>query len=252
MYYSHNLHFVAYARMMQGNLEGAMDYAKRLTRNVDGHIDAMPMLAPYGTFEWLVLARFNKWNEILAYPEPKEKTPYLQAMYRYARGLAFAGMGKVRKAQAEREKFAAIVATVAETDMLMINSAKSVLAIAQADLDARVARAGAGQDGATETEISHLRKAVELQDKLAYMEPPEWHYSMREALGGALLRSGDYVEAERVFRKDLELHPRNARSLFGLLKALELQKKTDSVEWVKLEFAEAWKHASSTLRVGDL
>ena len=36
MYYSHNLHFVSYVRMMQGNFEEAMDYAQRLRKNVDG------------------------------------------------------------------------------------------------------------------------------------------------------------------------------------------------------------------------
>ena len=58
MYYSHNLHFVSFARMMQGKYDEALDYARRLRSNVDGAIDDMPMLAPYGTFEWLVLARF--------------------------------------------------------------------------------------------------------------------------------------------------------------------------------------------------
>ena len=49
------------------------------------------------------------------------------------------------------------------------------------------------------------------------MEPPEWHYASRTSLGGALLRQGKAEEAESVFRKDLELNPRNAFSLFGLL-----------------------------------
>ena len=118
MYYSHNLHFVSYVRAMQGRFDEAMDYARRLNKNVDGSIDGMPMLAPYGTFEWLTLTRFGKWKEMLAEPAPKEKTPYLQAMYRYARGLAFAGLGNIPDAQAERERLGAIVAKVPETDKL--------------------------------------------------------------------------------------------------------------------------------------
>jgi tetratricopeptide (TPR) repeat protein len=248
MYYSHNLHFVSYARMMQGKFDEALDYAHRLTKNVNGAVDGMPMIAPYATFEWLILTRFAKWNEMLAQPEPQEKNLYLHAMYRYSRGLAFASTGKISEAQAERERFEAIVARVPEADMLMINSARSVLAIGSADLDARIARAK--NDFAAEA--AHWRRAVELQDKLGYMEPPEWHYPVREALGGALLRQGSAAEAEIVFRKDLEHNPRNGRSLFGLLEALKAQNKSVNAEWVQKEFKEAWKHAPASLMIADL
>ena len=248
MYYSHNLHFVSYARMMQGKYDEALDYARRLRRNVDGAIDEMPMIAPYGTFEWLVLTRFAKWHDLLAQPQPKEKNNFVNAMYRYSRGLAFAGLGKINEAKAERVEMEVITCRVGEQDMLMINKASSVLAIGLADLDARIARA---QNDAS-MEIAHWRRAVDLEDKLGYMEPPEWHYSVREALGGALLRQGNAAEAEAVFRKDLELHPRNGRSLFGLLEALKAQQKAVSADWVKKEFSEAWKYSPTALRIDDL
>jgi tetratricopeptide (TPR) repeat protein len=248
MYYSHNLHFVSYARMMQGKFDQSIDYSRRLRKNVTGAIDDMPMLAPYGAFEWLVLTRFNKWREMLAEPEPSEKAPMLHALYRYSRGVAFAGLNQADNAQAERERMEAICGRIAETEMLMTNTARSVAAIGMADLDARIARAK--KDSAAE--IAHFNKAIELQDKLNYMEPPEWHYSLRESLGGALLRQGKAAEAEAVFRKDLELNPRSARSLFGLLEALKAQKKEASIEWVKREFNEAWKYASVTLSVAEL
>lgn len=248
MYYSHNLHFVSYARMMQGNFAEALTYSQRLRKNVDGSIDEMPMIAPYGAFEWLILTRFGKWNEMLKQPEPAEKNQFLHAMYRYARGLAFAGMGKVKDAEAECERMEAHVARVPESEMLMTNTARSVLAIGVVDLNARVARAKKDKQG----EIAYLRRAVELQDKLNYMEPPEWHYSVREALGGAMLRRGDAAAAEMVFRKDLEINPRNGRSLFGLLEALKMQNKSVSVDWVKNEFREAWKYSPGSLQVSDL
>lgn len=248
MYYSHNLHFVSYARTMQGRFDEALDYARRLRKNVDGAIDEMPMLAPYGAFEWLVLSRFEKWKELLAEPEPKEKTPLMHAFYRYSRGLAFAGMGQVPEALAERERMEAVCGRIPETDVLMVNTARSIAALALEDLDARISRAKKDSTA----ELAHLRRAVEMQDKLNYMEPPEWHYSMREALGGALMRNGDSGEAESVFRKDLEINPRNGRSLFGLLESLRAQKKGESVEWVKREFEDAWKYSSTTLKVEKL
>jgi tetratricopeptide (TPR) repeat protein len=248
MYYSHNLHFVAYMRSMQGSFNEALDYSRQLRRNVAGAIDAMPMLAPFGTFEWLTLTRFGKWNDMLAQPEPTEKDNYLNAMYRYSRGVALAGLGKVKEAEAEHERLLAIANRIPETEMIMTNSSRSILAIGALDLQARTARA----NGNTAAEIGYWRQAVELQDKLNYMEPPQWHYPVREALGGALLRAGDFRGADAVFRKDLELNPRNGRSLFGLLEALKKQGNSVGVEWVQKEFDEAWKHSEGPLQIADL
>ncbi|MCZ2075172.1 MAG: tetratricopeptide repeat protein [Bryobacteraceae bacterium] len=248
MYYSHNLHFVSYVRMLQGRFEQALDYSKRLRKNVDGAIDGMPMLGTYGAFEWLVLARFAKWKEMLAEPEPGEKHPFVHAMYRYSRGLAFAGLGNVPEAEAERERMGALCARIPESEMLMVNTMRSVLDVGMADLDARIARAK--KDSASE--VTHFRRAAGFEDRLNYMEPPDWYYPVREALGGALLRQGKAAEAEEVFRRDLELHPRNGRSLFGLMEAMKMQKRQVSVDWIQKEFQEAWRGSPLTLKVADL
>ena len=248
MYYSHNLHFVSYVRMMQGKFDESIDYARQLRRNVDGAVDGMPMLASYAAFEWLILTRFNKWDEVLAEPQPKEQNAFVNAMYRYSRALAFANLGRVKEAEAERERMAEISGSVGEKDMLMNNSTRSLLEIGVVELQAKIARAKKDVD----SEIANLERAVALQDNLKYMEPPEWHYPIREALGGALLRNGKAAEAEAVFRKDLEVNPRNGRSLFGLMEALKMQGKTVNVEWVSREFAEAWKYAPTSLKISDL
>ena len=248
MYYSHNLHFVSYVRMMQGNFAESLDNARRLRQNVDGENDGMPMLGSYAAFEWLILTRFGKWNDMLAQAEPKEKDRFVNAMYRYSRGLAFAGLGRVREAEAERERMGEIAGQVTDKDVLMNNGTGAVLDVGLAELDAKIARAQKDN----EKEISHLKRAVTLQDKLNYMEPPEWHYPVREALGGALLRAGKAAEAEAVFRADLAINARNGRSLFGLIEALKAQGKNVGVEWVKTEFAEAWKYAPIALTILEL
>jgi hypothetical protein len=56
-YYSHNLHFVAYSRMMQARYRDARTWAAQLRRRVASHIDAMPMITAYGAYEWLVLEK---------------------------------------------------------------------------------------------------------------------------------------------------------------------------------------------------
>jgi tetratricopeptide (TPR) repeat protein len=142
----------------------------------------------------------------------------------------------------------ALCARIPENETLMINNTRSVMAIGVAELEAKIARA----KGDAEAEIAQLSKAVDLQDDLGYMEPPEWHYPVREALGGALLRHGRAAEAESVFRKDLEINPRNGRSLYGLLQSLRAQGKSVGVEWVTKEFEDAWKHAEAMLEVTKL
>jgi hypothetical protein len=69
------------------------------------------------------------------------------------------------------------------------------------------------------------------------------------AFGGALLRDGQAVEAEKVFRADLE---RNPRSLLGLWQSLTAQKKDSDAVWVRSQFDAAAKDATVTLDVNDL
>jgi TolA-binding protein len=67
-----------------------------------------------------------------------------------------------------------------------------------------------------------------------------------------LIQSGDYQEAEKIFRADLVKNPRNGRSLFGLMESLKAQDKTDAARFVRSQFEAAWKNADTTLRVGEL
>jgi hypothetical protein len=115
-------------------------------------------------------------------------------------------------------------------------------------LDARIAAA----KGDSQQAIKDWQQAVEIQDKLYYGEPPEWFYPVRESLGSALLLNGQGERSEAVFRCDLAQYPRNPRSLFGLMKALEAQNKTANLKEVRREFAANWKNADVPLELGDL
>jgi hypothetical protein len=97
-----------------------------------------------------------------------------------------------------------------------------------------------------------LKKAVAAQDALAYDEPPDWFFPVRESLGGALLRAGNAAEAEKIFREDLVRNPRNGRSLFGLWQTLVAQKKMTDAAWAKSQYEAAWKDADVTLSVENL
>ena len=63
---------------------------------------------------------------------------------------------------------------------------------------------------------------------------------------------GNYAEAEKVFRADLERNRHSGRSLFGLMESLKAQKKSDAAAVAQREFETAWKNADTKLTVADL
>ena len=60
------------------------------------------------------------------------------------------------------------------------------------------------------------------------------------------------MEAEKVFREDLERNPRNPRSLFGLHEALKAQNKNYDAQFVDKQFQASWKSPDIKLTVQDL
>jgi len=97
-----------------------------------------------------------------------------------------------------------------------------------------------------------LTKAVAAEDATYYAEPSDWDLPTREVLGGALLLSDDAAGAEKVFRAELEKHPRNGRALFGLTQSLRKQGKESAAKLVEVEFDRAWQKADTKLTVESL
>ena len=121
------------------------------------------------------------------------------------------------------------------------SGASVTFAVSSNVLDARIFEAKGDRKAA----IASWVAAVAAEDALAYDEPAAWYYPVRESLGAALLRDGRPAEAEVVFRADLEINPRNGRSLYGLAAALEAQKKTADAAWARAQFETAWKDADT-------
>ena len=239
LYLSHNLHFVAHGESMRGRETAARRAAVQVSENIRPYVNTIPMLEGFLWVEPSVLARFQRWEEILALPLPPINAPTSIAFARFARVLALAALGQVAKVEAERGAYLAAVAALPPDATFGLSPATHVLQVTSALIEAHLARASGDEAGA----VRHLRAAVAAQDALAYDEPPDFYYPVRESLGAALLRAGDATGAERVFREDLERNPRNGRSLFGLMKALEAQGREDAAGWVRGEFESAWKDA---------
>jgi tetratricopeptide (TPR) repeat protein len=251
IYYAHNLHFLAAASSMAGNFSDAKRAADELVAHIGPMVLSNRLMAePYMPTQIFVLLRFHRWDEVLNLPPPDSNLAMTTAFWHFARGSAAAAKGQIGMAEVERGKLeAARKEMPADTEFSMYsNKAQAFLDLAANILDARIASAHANRERA----IEYWKNAVEIQDRLYYGEPPEWFYPVRESLGGALLLNGQAAQAEAVFRADLEQYPRNPRSLFGLLKSLEAQKKISDAEWVRREFKDAWKSADVPLELGDL
>lgn len=234
MYYNHNWQFLVYARMSEGNLQGARDASKRQTEIVDPELQHMPMLQGFATETLKVLLRFHKYDELLQIPAPSAKQLYRRVFWHYARAVALAAQGKKDEAKKEAEAFKTIREELPADAQFGVNPAAKILDVAAEVLAARMAADGTAA-------ITHWTKAVELEDALQYGEPPDWYYPIRESLGAALLRNKQAEEAEKVFREDLRRHRRSGRSLYGLALALKARSKDRETALVHQEFERSWR-----------
>jgi Flp pilus assembly protein TadD len=98
-----------------------------------------------------------------------------------------------------------------------------------------------------EVMIEHARAAVRIQDVLPYMEPPYWYYPARQSLGAALMAAGRDVEAEAIYREDLDYFAENGWSLHGLAQSLRAQGRTEEANNAQWRFERAWQHADVQL-----
>ena len=244
----HCLNFLSVAHNMQGRLSAAKRTAEQLEALVNPRIRKLAGSSYVVSASILTLVRFRQWDDILRSPEPNQGLLLTNAFWHWARALGYAWAGKTVEAEAARAIFIDKAKAIPPLTQIDLNLASDVLKIADVVLSARIAYAKGDRQAA----VALLRKAVELEDELAYSEPPSWCLPTRETLGGLLLLNGDYVEAEKTFRADLLRHARNGRSLFGLMKSLEGQGKKRAAEQAQREFEAAWSRADIQLKVEDL
>ncbi|WP_163891079.1 tetratricopeptide repeat protein [Mycolicibacterium hippocampi] len=228
LYRAHNLHFIVYSAMFEGNSAIALQAAEQLAAQLTPElltIESPPMadwLEAFVPLRIHVLVRFGRWADLIDTPVPRDQALYCTtaATVHYGRGVAYAATGQLEQARAERESFAAVYETIPESRYLFNNTSRDILAVAAAMLDGEIDyRAGQFDDA-----FAHLRRAVELDDSLPYDEPWGWMQPTRHAYGALLLEQGHAELAAQVYAADLGLdptlsrpcqHPGNVWSLHG-------------------------------------
>jgi predicted Zn-dependent protease len=249
MYYTHNLHFIAVENAFLGRYVESIAAANKVQKHVAPMVKEMPIADGFYEMPLLIMVRFRRWKEILQATTPDPSLPYSNGMWHYARGMAFAGTGKLAEARKELATLAKMQAEIASA-AARHNSPNSerVGKIMQHQLEAKIALGTKDRS----TAITFLCEAVAVEDTLDYMEPPDWFAPARETLGGILLQTGKATEAEQVFREDLKRNPRNPRSIFGLAKALTAQGKKADAKAQEQAFESAWKNADVRMKAGEL
>ena len=227
IYPSHNLHMLLFAASMDGQgglaIQAGKDYAK-LTGNNMYHI--------------LTLVRFGRFDEIPAITERPEGT-VTAGMWDFGQGYARLRAGETEFARAH---LARVLEGAESSETFRRHSAKLLLGTMAGILEGEIHR----ESGDLTRAIASFERAVALEDELEYDEPEPLPFAARHWLGAALLEAKRYQDAERVYREELEDHPHNGWSLFGLLEALRAQGK--SAPEVEADFTESWARSDTWIR----
>ncbi len=241
LYFMHNVHFLAYAAMMEGRYEAALAAARKIENEMPPEFlkKYVTIADGFTTTKLFVMLRFGRWNDILQEKEPEEWRLLSRAERHFARSIACTALGRSREARQEIDRLDDAAARLTDEWKMGNNSASAVIAIARAMAEGELAFREGNRDEA----FVLLREAVELEENLAYDEPPGWMQPVRHALGALLLADDHFAEAERVYLADLERHPGNAWSLLGLQQALAGQERPAAAAAIAEQVVQAWSRA---------
>eukprot|EP00752_Nemacystus_decipiens_P015970 g14275.t1 len=236
-YIAHNGHMLAFAGMMSGREQDAMRGAMFARQSIPADLmDTMGKRydrAFCAKFD--VLKRFGQWDAILEAEQPPEILPLTTAVWRTCRAVAFAAKKDFENAKREHAEFKKLLEKHKKSTFLQRNDKfiAAEIALHQEDWDEA---------------IKLLEEAIPLEDKARYSEPPTYLQPIRHTLGAVYYRAGDYANAERVYREDLEKWPNNGWSLYGLAHSLNQQGKTNEADEAFAAYEKTWQNADKPLK----
>ena len=225
IYPTHNLHMLLFAASMDGQgavaTQAGKDYAK---------------VADNSMYQVLTLIRFGRFDEVLQ-NDNRPNDDVSAALWDFSRGYASLREGDIRTAKRMRDKVLDFAAT---TELqFRFHPAGLVVGTAGHILEGEIYRTESDLDAA----IAAFERAVSIEDQMDYDEPEPLPFAARHWLGAALLEAGRYAQAEQVYRVELEKHPHNGWSLYGLQQALAAQGKSDPA--VDADFEQSWARSDT-------
>ena len=133
----------------------------------------------------LVLARFEKWNDLLLEPEPNIKDSYTRAIWHYGRGLAYIGLNQSGKAEKEKAALQEIIHNFSKKKGAEKIPLK-LLEIAKYVLEGKIAE---NQKQHVKM-LENYKQALKLESELPYSEPLLWYHPISQILGSSSLKNG--------------------------------------------------------------
>ena len=109
--------------------------------------------------------------------------------------------------------------------------------------------AAAGRHGQA---ADHYRRAIAIEDRIPYMEPPWWYYPVRQSLGASLYRAGRYDEAREAFTAALAKAPNNGWALYGLAASERALGRRAHAAAAQMALNRAWSGDPRWLRMERL
>ena len=237
-YYPHNVHFVMVSALMGGEGKTALDAGAKLDKVIDHEFLKMAgALQPVKAAPYFSHVQFSSPETILALPDPGKEFILVNAMWHYARAVAFARKAAFAESQREIDVLTMIerdgdFKPVKEWDI----PGKEIVQTARHVALGRLADALGDLPGA----IKAYEDAVFVQDTLPYTEPPHWYYPVRQSLGVALLRAGRLDDAEKAFRESLAQTPSNGWALRGLMEVYRKRGDAAALKATQKRFDTTW------------
>ncbi len=243
----HNSHFQWYAALMEGRGELALETARGAAGRNKGdseyseYVRSLPMLT---------LLHMQRWDDVVKEPLPTGDKGIATVLGEMARGIAMARSGQGDNAKAALEKLkpkAKLLLAKYSANDFMGKMIKSLVVSAQAQLGAEIAFAEKRTDAALKLQ----EQAADAGTYADLREPPMLAGGPNHRLGGMQLRAKQFAAAEKSFRNDLALHPKNGWALQGLEKALAAQGKAAEAQSAGRDLAVSWALAESQARVAQ-
>jgi tetratricopeptide (TPR) repeat protein len=245
LYIIHNLHMKANNAMLAGNYKIAEAAAIETRNSIQADYLSIP--APLGNVVQyiymtpvLVYVRFGKWDELIQQNKPDASQVYANILYHFGRGMAFSARSKMTEANQE---LAAMKTLMADTSLAIpftpFSAAIEGAIVASKILSGSIAL----KSGKTNDAITDFTEAVKVEQKMIYNEPRDWLLNPKHWLGKAYLVAGDGSNAEKTFNEDLQNNNNNGWALFGLNKALLMQKKYNEAAPVLTRYKKAFNKA---------
>jgi len=240
-YYPHNIDFISFSSYMDGRSALGIQSALKMAYKGSLITHSNPVFAQYfGVEPMLAYVRFGKWNDILSLPDPDKQLIYSNIIWRFSRGIASVRTGNIAQVTIELARLDSL--TKLDTLKTIYFSFNPVADIVKVPVHLLRGEWLLKQNKLAEG-IAELQEAVQAEDNLRYMEPPDWKIPARHFLGAALFDAGKFAEAEQVYTEDLKRNRENGWSLRGLqLSQQKLGKKSELTATAR-RFEKAWKNS---------